>query len=78
MASEKKPNMEKLALLDAIVLGKTIDFALFIWDVMKDFAVTTKPMTNLLYESLVTHMCDHFKVKGYAFQKTTPPKTILR
>lgn len=67
--------MEKLVILDAVVAGKMVDFALFIWEVMKDFVVTMKPMTNLPYGNLVTRMCKHFKVKAYTFDQLTPLET---
>ena len=72
--SEKKPNLEKLALLDAVMSGVTIDFALFIWGQMKDFANTQRPQTNLPFGSLVTRLCKLSKVKPYVFDQLTPPE----
>lgn len=74
-ASKKKPNMEKLTILDVIVSGQPVDFALVIWEVIKDFAKIEKPLTNLPFGSLVTRMSDHFNVKDYAHDKITPPET---
>lgn len=73
--AEKTPNVEKLSLLNAVMMGKNIDIALFIWEVMKDFAKADHPRANLPFGNLVTRMCDHFKPKGYASDKITPSKT---
>ena len=40
---------------------------------MKDFAQAQKPKANLPFVKFVTRMYNHFKVKGYAFHKITPP-----
>ena len=36
--AEKNPNIEKLALFEAVMVGKALDIAFFIWEVMKEFA----------------------------------------
>ena len=72
--AEKMPNVEKLGLLDAVMTGKKLDIALFIWEVMKDFAENDCPRANLPYGNLVTRMCDHFGVKGIVSDKITPPE----
>ena len=69
--AEKKPNLEKLNLVDAVVSGKTIDFALLIWQEMKEFAETQKPIIKLPFGSLITRMCMP-KVKGYALTRLRP------
>ena len=74
MGAEKTPNIEKLALLDAVMSRKAIDFSLFIWEIMREFTQTRKPKANLPFGNLVTRMCDHFNVKGYDFDKITPPE----
>ena len=52
-----------------------IDVALLIFEEMREFAKAAKPKANLPFDSLVTRLCDHAKVKSYAHDTLLPPKT---
>ena len=45
--AEKTPNLEKLALLHAFMMGNQMDVAWMIWDFMKEFAKAGNLKVNL-------------------------------
>ena len=72
--NEKSPSREQTQFLYEVMTGKLIDYALFIWCMMRDFLQSSHESRHIPFPSLVTSLVEAAGMRGAAKEKRVLPK----
>ena len=71
---EKSPSREQIQFLYEVMTGKLIDYALFVWCVMRDFLQFSHESMHIPFPSLVTSLVETAGMRGAAKEKRVLPR----
>ena len=72
--NEKYPNKEEIQFLYEVMTGKLVDYALFIWCIMRDFLQSSTESRHIPFPSLLTNLVEAAKMRGVVKEKRVLPK----
>ena len=72
--NEKSPNREQIQFLYEVMTRKLIDYALFIWCVMRDFLQFSHERKHIPFPSLVTSLVEAAGMRGAAKENRVLPR----
>ena len=71
---EKLPSKEEIQFLYEVMNGKTIDYALVIWCIMRDFLRSPTENKHIPFPTLVTNLVEASGIRGSSREKRVCPK----